>query len=95
LRGADQTLASAQAELEGGPEKEIERLNARELIAVEEGRVLIGRKAYSEARKVLLKVRSKVNGNRDTYDRVSASCEILLAAIPRVAQRTTRVSTNR
>jgi tetratricopeptide (TPR) repeat protein len=95
LRGAEQTLASAKAGLDGGPEKEIERLNARELIAVEEGRMLIGRKAYSEARKVLLKVRSDVKGNSDRYDHVSSSCDLLLAAIPRVARRATRVSTNR
>jgi serine/threonine-protein kinase len=93
LRGADQTLVYARAGLGGGPEKEIERLNVRQLIAVEEGRVLIGRKAYSEARKVLLKVRSDVKGNSDRYDHVSSSCDILLAAISRVAQRATRVST--
>ncbi len=93
LRGADQTLASARAELVGGPEKEIERMHARELIAVEEGRVLIGRKAYSEAREVLLKVRSGTKGNSDKYDQVSASCDILLAAIPHVGQRATREST--
>jgi len=94
LRGADQTLANAKAELEGSPEKEIERLNARQLIAVEEGRVLIGRKAYSDARRVLLKARSEVNGNRDMYDRISTSCDRLLATIPRAGGRGTRVSKN-
>lgn len=95
LRGADQTLAYARAGLEGGPEKETERLNARELIAVEEARVLIGRKAYPEARKVLLRVRSGVKGYSDKYDSVSTSCDILLAAIPRAGPRATRVSRNR
>jgi hypothetical protein len=94
LRDADQTLGDAKAELEGGPEKEIERLNARQLIAVEEGRVLICRKAYSEARRVLLKARSEVNGDRDRFDRVSASCDLLLATIPRSGERATRASKN-
>ena len=95
LRGADQTLGYAKVLLKGGAEKEIERLNARELIAVEEAGVLIGRRAYSEARKVLLKVRSDVRGNSDAYDRISASCDLLLAAIPPAGQRATRVSTHR
>jgi serine/threonine-protein kinase len=86
LRGADQTLAHAQAGLEGGPEKEIMRLNARELIAVEEGRVLIGRKAYAEARKVLLKVRSDVKGNSGMYDHITTSCDLLLRSIPRAGR---------
>ncbi len=92
LRGADRTLARATSELGDGPEKEIKRLCARELIAVERGRVLIRRRAFSEARGVLLKARSEVNQNADKYDRVSAACDVLLASIPREEQRKMRAS---
>ncbi len=82
LRGADQTLAHAKAGLEGLSGGEIERMSVRELIALEEGRMLIGRGAYSEARRVLLKTRSGVKENQDRYDHISTSCDVLLASLP-------------
>jgi serine/threonine-protein kinase len=82
LRGANRTLGRARAAIDGAPENELRRLNARELIAVEEGRILIGRKAYADARKVLLKARSDETKKSDKYDRVAAACDVLLGTIP-------------
>ncbi len=83
LNGASKTVAHAREALDGAPESELKRLNARELIAVEEGRMLIGRRAYAEARKVLLRARADMTRRSDRYDRVAESCDVLLGTIPR------------
>jgi len=91
VAGARATVAHAREAIDGAPENEVRRLNARELIAVEEGRLLIRRKSYAEARRVLLKTWSDVTKKADRYDRVAASCDDLLSSIPKAAQRSVRV----
>jgi tetratricopeptide (TPR) repeat protein/tRNA A-37 threonylcarbamoyl transferase component Bud32 len=92
LEGAGATLSRATARLEGLPESEIKRMNARQVIAVETGRLLIRRKSYAQAREVLARARSGKKGTWDIFDRVSASCDVLLGTIPRAAQGAERVS---
>ncbi|HUI10851.1 MAG TPA: serine/threonine-protein kinase [Bacteroidota bacterium] len=83
LDQADRTLGSALRELKGAPEDIIVRRNARVLIDLERAKVLIARGAYAAAEALLRKTRNVAATNNDRVDHVAASCDALLAALPR------------
>ncbi|HTY59867.1 MAG TPA: protein kinase [Bacteroidota bacterium] len=93
--GAEETLARATGDLAGVSENELRRQNARELVAVEQGRALIARKAYSEAKRVLLKARSDATANADKFDNIAASSDLLLASIPSADRKMARLPAGR
>ncbi|HUI64199.1 MAG TPA: serine/threonine-protein kinase [Bacteroidota bacterium] len=83
LGDAEKTVALAKAVIRKSPENEIRKLNVRELIGIEEGRVLIARGRYSKAREILLIMRANMINRLDHFDHIATSCDDLLKVIPR------------
>ncbi|HXX63364.1 MAG TPA: serine/threonine-protein kinase [Bacteroidota bacterium] len=83
LGDAEKTVALAKAAIRKSPENEIRKLNVRELIDIEEGRLLIARGWYSHAREILLITRTNMKKRLDHFDHIAASCDALLKLIPR------------